>query len=249
MGGESLAKSDECNLGGDAAPLPPGQLEVHELPRFGLALFAERFPDNPSTIDLALTGDVEQDLRIGAELGALPRVEQVSDLHCVTTWSYRGLRFSGFRFRDFYETIARPGLRPEPSATQVVLRAQDGYCQCLLLEDLLKDDVLLADRLDDAPLSIAHGAPLRLVAPAHYGYKNIKHLRAIEFWRDRRNYRFPSIRLMDHPRARVALEERGLGLPGWLYRRLYKPLVRPVTRSFRVALERHLAEREGARRS
>jgi DMSO/TMAO reductase YedYZ molybdopterin-dependent catalytic subunit len=33
-------------------------------------------------------------------------------------------------------------------------------------------------------LTVAHGAPLRLVAPAHYGYKSAKHLSRIEFWRD-----------------------------------------------------------------
>ena len=36
---------------------------------------------------------------------------------------------------------------------------------------------LLVDR---APLSVNHGAPVRLVAPAHYGFVNVKHLCAIE---------------------------------------------------------------------
>ncbi len=93
-------------------------------------------------------------------------------------------------------------------------------------QDIL-DDVLLADRLDGASLGLDHGAPLRLVAPAHYGYKNVKHIAAIEFWRDRRNYRFPLPypTLMDHPRGRVAFEERGIGVPGWLLRCLYRLIV------------------------
>jgi hypothetical protein len=44
------------------------------------------------------------------------------------------------------------------------------------------------------------------VAPAHYGYKNVKHLRSIEFWRDARAYRLAGPRFLDHPSARVALE-------------------------------------------
>ena len=30
---------------------------------------------------------------------------------------------------------------------------------------------------------VADTAPLRLVAPAHYGYKSVKHLDRIELWR------------------------------------------------------------------
>jgi hypothetical protein len=37
---------------------------------------------------------------------------------------------------------------------------------------------------------------------------------------------------MSHPRARVADEERGQWLPGWLLRYLYRPLVRPTIARF-----------------
>src|SRR6185436_19658550 len=100
------------------------------------------------------------------------------------------------------------------------------------LADLLAPDVLLADRLDGEPLSIAHGAPLRLVAPAHYGYKSIKHLNRIEFRRSSAGYRPIGFRFMQHPTARVANEERGQWFPGWLLRRLYRPLVGPTARRF-----------------
>ncbi len=96
----------------------------------------------------------------------------------------------------------------------------------------MSDDVLLADTLGSSALPAKHGAPLRLVAPAHYGYKNAKHLKAIEFWRDKSRFRAPAFRFMDHPRARVAFEERGRGVPGWLLRFLYRPLVKPTMRLF-----------------
>lgn len=222
------------------APLPPGQVERAEFPRFGLGKFANRFPRTALFEVLHVRGDVEQEIRITEAFGGLPRVEQRSDFHCVTTWSVRGLEWSGYRFRDFYEQIVVPGARPKDGAEFVVFRGEDDYCSSLPLADLLADDVLLADRLNGAALGIDHGAPLRLVAPAHYGFKNAKHLVAIEFWRDGRNYRFPRPypNLMDHPRARVALEERGRWVPMLLLRYFYRLLVPPTIWAFRRALER-----------
>jgi DMSO/TMAO reductase YedYZ molybdopterin-dependent catalytic subunit len=226
---------DVSQVGG----LPPGQFESEEFPRFGLGKFAFRFPIDGAAMEIAVRGDVATHLIVREELGELPRVDQVSDFHCVTTWSKRGLHWGGFRFRDFYEAIVEPKAAPQPGAGLVVMRSLDGYDQSLPLEDLLAPDVLLADRLDGRPLSIAHGAPIRLVAPAHYGYKNLKHVCSIEFWRDAREYRFAGPRFMDHPRARAALEERGRGVPAWVLRRTYPALIRPIRWLFRVTLERH----------
>jgi len=221
--------------------LPPGQYEVADFPRFGLSKFANRFPRETRQIHLQLLGDGGEAISVSHELEELPRVERTSDFHCVTTWTKRSLLWSGVRFSDFFERIVVPRLRPRPEATFVVLRCQDGYRVGLPLEDLLADGVLLADTLNRAPLTVAHGAPVRLVAPAHYGYKNAKHVSRIEFRRDGRVYRPAAFRFMDHPRARVALEERGRGVPGWLLRYLYRPLVRPTIRRFRTALDQHLA--------
>jgi DMSO/TMAO reductase YedYZ molybdopterin-dependent catalytic subunit len=223
----------------DARNLPRGQYEIDEFPRFGLAKFARRFP-RQKHLELAIRGDVDHPTTVAHELGDLPRVEQISDFHCVTTWTHRSLRWSGYRFADFYELLVRPLSRPQDGADFVILRCQDGYATSLPLQDLLAPEVLLADRLNDQPLSLEHGAPLRLVAPDHYGYKNAKHLSAIELWRDDRKYRSAALKLMDHPRARVALEERGRGVPGFILRYLYRPLVRPTIRRFRRALEAHL---------
>jgi len=209
-------------------PLPPGQFELKEFPRFGLPRFANRLPEEAHRISLEIRGDLSQPVTISEALLELPRVDRTSDFHCVTTWSRRSLRWSGFRFSDLYERVIVPRARPERDASFVILRGLDDYCTSLPLADLLTDDVVLADRLDGQPLPLAHGAPLRLVAPAHYAHKSAKHLCGIELWRDDRHYRSPStFRFMTHPRARVAFEERGSGVPGWLLRVLYRPLVRP----------------------
>jgi len=223
--------------------LPPGQRDIGEFPRFGLTQFADRFPRQTEHVEIQIGGDVRNAVALSTEFGDLPRTTQTSDFHCVTTWTARSLHWGGFRFSDFFEQIVVPVAQPEPNAKFVLFRCQDGYSVSLPLDDLMADGVLLADQLDEQPLTIAHGAPLRLVAPAHYGYKNAKHLKGIEFWRDAREYRPAAFRFMDHPRARVDFEERGRWIPGRLLRLLYRPLVRRTIRLFEQKLNDHIDSR------
>ncbi len=166
-------------------------------------------------------------------LQALPRVEILSDFHCVTTWSVRDLRFGGWQFSAVYNQILAPRLQASVETTTVVFRCADGYRSSLPLGDLLALDVLLADRLEGEPLSLEHGAPLRVVAPAHYGYKSAKHLNGLEFWDAPQPHAVGGWRWMDHPRARVAEEERGRMIPARLLRWAYRPFVEPLVRRFR----------------
>jgi DMSO/TMAO reductase YedYZ molybdopterin-dependent catalytic subunit len=206
--------------------------------------FAVRFPTTLGTAKIQIAGDVRTSVEVGLGLERIPRVEQCSDFHCVTTWTRRALPWSGIRFSDFYQQIVMPLAGPPADATFVVLRGQDGARSSLPLEDLLAPDVLLADRLNGQPLTIAHGAPLRLVAPAHYGYKSVKHVNRIELWRSGANYRPVGFRFMDHPRARVANEERGRWVPGWILRYLYRPLIRRTALRFERTLQKHLETRD-----
>jgi len=213
--------------------LPPGQFESKEFRRFGLPPYADRFPKNTETIEIKVKGEVENTITVSnSQLYDLPRIEQVSDFHCVATWSCLALHWSGFRFRDFYEQVILPQANPTEGAHFVILRAQDGYRTNLILEDLLNDDVLLADTLNGKPLPIEHGAPLRLVAPA----QNLKHLKQIEFWFDDSHYNYSRLRFLTHPRGRVALEERGKGVPGWLLRYFYRPQIRSNAARFQKAM-------------
>lgn len=91
----------------------------------------------------------------------------------------------------------------------------------------------------------AEPAALRLLAPAHYGYKSIKHLERMEFCQDLAGYRPSAWRFMDHARARVALQERGRWLPGWLLRWLCRPLIGFTVRRFAALAA---AARQQARR-
>lgn len=217
---------------------PPGQQYRNDFPRFGLSQFASRFPEQTKQTEIKLDGVLNHSLILRDELDTLERVTQTSDFHCVTTWSVRGLEWSGYRFSDLYEQIVHPLVKPDAAVQLVVFRSQDGYRSVLPLEDLLAADVLLADELNGEPLTIAHGAPIRLVAPQHYGYKSAKHLNRIEFLQTLDNYQPASLKFMEHPRARVAQEERGIGFPGWLLRIAYRPLIKSTVRKFQDALSK-----------
>ena len=109
------------------------------------------------------------------QLRALPRVEQVSDFHCVTGWSVGGVRWAGVRFHDLLALA-----RPKPTARALTFTsAEEPYVDSLTLEQLQAPDALLAYDMDGGPLTREHGAPARLVMPRMYGYKGVKWLRRI----------------------------------------------------------------------
>ncbi len=218
--------------------LPPGQKTREDFPRFGLPQYANRFPTNTDLVKVEIGGDCNGLLDSKA-FNALPRLNQISDFHCVTTWTKQSLHWSGVKFKDIFESIISKTIDEPSSLSFVVLKAQDGYKTGMLLEDLLKNDVLLADTLNGEKLNIAHGAPVRLVAPAHYGYKNLKHLYRLEFYKEPVAVKQGYLSFMDHPRARVEKEERATGGPGWFFRYLYQPLIKSTVKQFANALEKH----------
>lgn len=214
--------------------LPPGQKESDIFPRFGLPQYAKRFPTVVDQVILTIGGDLDS-FEVSQEIKKLPRTNQTSDFHCVTTWSKLDLNWSGYRFKDFFELLVKPKLTQEVNF--VVLRAQDGYKTSLLLEDLIKDNVLLADQLNDEALSLEHGVPIRLVAPDHYGYKNVKHIHRIDFFVKEQSIKRGVFYFMDHPRARVAFEERALKGPGIFFRWLYKFGIKSTIKDFQKAAD------------
>jgi DMSO/TMAO reductase YedYZ molybdopterin-dependent catalytic subunit len=69
-----------------------------------------------------------------------------------------------------------------PSAKFVTFQSMEGpYVDQLSIEQFTLPDVMIARQMDGGPISRAHGAPLRLVIPDMYGYKNVKWLASITF--------------------------------------------------------------------
>ena len=205
--------------------LPKGQYDLGRMPRFGLPPFASRLPQDLSTTMLDVTGNVQKKSSFDPTDSDLPYRTQTSDFHCVATWSCRQITWGGWRFADFWARIIANTAHPDKNVSHAIFLGRDGYAACLPLEDLFADDVLIADEMNGTPLSPENGAALRLIAPAHYGYKSVKHLRAVKLVTSASAFRGPRLGFLIHPRGRVALEERGSGVPAWLLRNLYRPTV------------------------
>jgi len=121
-------------------------------------------------------GLVDQEISLShRELLALPRVTQVSDFHCVTGWTVKNVRWTGVRITDIFAKV-KP--TPQANALQFV-SAEKPYLDYLTMEQALLHDVMLAYEMDGKPLAREHGAPVRLVIPEMYGYKNVKWLNQI----------------------------------------------------------------------
>jgi DMSO/TMAO reductase YedYZ molybdopterin-dependent catalytic subunit len=137
---------------------------------------------------LRVDGLVERPLELSyQDLSALPQVEQTSDFHCVEGWSVADLGWGGFRLK---EVLDRAGLKP--GASHVIFHALGSTANTpgglnhyveshpiSALNDPSKE-ILLAMRLNDQPLPLEHGAPLRLIAPYDLAYKSIKFVTRLE---------------------------------------------------------------------
>ena len=124
-----------------------------------------------ATWRLRLDGLVARPIELSYDqLLALPKAEQVSTFHCVTGWIVDDVRWGGVRFRDL---LAHADPLPSAHAAHFI-SAEIPYDDYLTLGDLALPDVMLAYEMNGQPLPQEHGAPVRVVIPDMYGYKNVK---------------------------------------------------------------------------
>lgn len=112
-----------------------------------------------------------------AELAALPQHRARLPIACVEGWSV-DVDWQGVRLRDL---LARAGV-PAGTAIRVISLEQHGaYAQSLMPHEYADDrSTLLALRLNGQPLSIDHGYPARIIAPARPGVLQTKWVRRLE---------------------------------------------------------------------
>jgi DMSO/TMAO reductase YedYZ molybdopterin-dependent catalytic subunit len=126
---------------------------------------------------LRVDGEVENPLFLTwDDLLALPQTDDVSDFHCVTTWSKLNMAWRGVRLLDLAALA-----QPKDTATHLLCHAYDTYTTNLSLVEALKPDVLLAHTVDGAPLAREHGGPLRMVTPQLYAWKGAKWIKRLQF--------------------------------------------------------------------
>lgn len=158
----------------DRVGLPPGQRAIERLP---VRHVGEVPGFDRGSWDLRIGGEVRNARRLSYdEVRALPTVIDVSDFHCVESWSRLGCAWEGVRFSQV-AALASPTERTRFAT----VGCDGGYTTSLSLEELLRPDVLLAWGLDGKPLEPQHGFPLRLVAPEKYAYKSAKWVRWVRF--------------------------------------------------------------------
>ena len=154
--------------------LPPGQSLTLKWP----VLHYGSVPNfDPKTWDFQIYGLVDNRLKMTwAEFNALPKVQTVSDFHCVTRWSRFDNRWDGVSMQELLRRV-----HPKPQATHVLIHAEQGFTANVPLADLDRSEVLLATHHDGQPLSADHGYPVRLIVPHLYAWKSVKWLRSLEF--------------------------------------------------------------------
>ncbi|WP_255952766.1 molybdopterin-dependent oxidoreductase [Streptomyces odontomachi] len=130
----------------------------------------------PDDYRLTVGGLVDRpDVYSLARLRALPQTRLVHDVQCVTGWRVPSTAFEGVRLSALLDAA---GVRP--TAKAVRFTCFDGeYSESLTLAQARRSDVLVALRMQDKPVSHAHGGPVRLYVAPMYFYKSAKWLSGI----------------------------------------------------------------------
>ena len=161
--------------------LPVGQHEVRNWPVLDLGVQ----PAVPlETWKLEVGGLVDNPFTLNWEqFLALPQAEDVSDFHCVTTWSRYDNLWRGVRFR----TVAELAI-PREDAKFVLCTGYDfmpgthiPYTVNVPLARAVDTDVLLVHTWEGEPLPRQHGGPCRMITPKLYAWKGAKWIRKIDF--------------------------------------------------------------------
>jgi DMSO/TMAO reductase YedYZ molybdopterin-dependent catalytic subunit len=112
------------------------------------------------------------------ELQALPKTEIIYDFKCVEGWDQIS-HWGGVRFKDFIDHF---GLDEYARMQYVGMETPDKtYYVGLDMPSAIHPQTLLAYEVNEKPLPLEHGGPLRLIIPVKYGIKNLKRIGTISF--------------------------------------------------------------------
>ncbi|GAA3758003.1 molybdopterin-dependent oxidoreductase [Microbacterium kribbense] len=126
---------------------------------------------DPGSWSLRIHGMVDHPLTLTwTELLALPLEESYTTLACVSNEVGGSLigtaKWLGYPIRHLLAQA-----RPRAGADMVLSRSVDGFTASTPLEVLTDDrHAILAVGMNDAPLPMVHGFPVRMVVPGLYGY-------------------------------------------------------------------------------
>lgn len=184
--GEALLKADRVDRASASITVPKGK-EARANGNIGLNAADEA----AWKIDVEIPGDNSQALTLTiADIKALPFTEIHSQFRCIEGWS-ENMSFGGVRFLDFlhhYRLGTKSGQdanweeRPRDLYRYVGFETPDEeYYVSIDMKSLMSPHAMLAYQQNGEPLTLAHGAPLRLFMPNKYGVKSLKQVGKIIF--------------------------------------------------------------------
>lgn len=131
---------------------------------------------DPATFRLAIAGEVNRPMQLSlSDLKKLPLQSMVIQHVCVEGWAAI-VQWSGVRLQDLFTLV-----QPKPDVRYVYFKSADGYYESWDLASALHPQTLMAYQHNGQPLSVDHGAPLRLASPIKLGYKQSKWVTQITF--------------------------------------------------------------------
>lgn len=116
-----------------------------------------------------------------AEIQAMPKQEQITCHFCIQGWSGVA-KWGGVQMRHVLELV-----KPKPGAKYVVFYSfgeggEGGpYYDAHPIQNMRHELSMLAYEMNGQPLTVLHGAPLRLRCENELGFKMVKWIEAIEF--------------------------------------------------------------------
>ena len=154
---------------------PPGQVLTSKWPVLHYGSVPKIDP-RAANWRLRVFGLVEEEYELGYdEIRAMPAVDVVCDMHCVTHWSRLDNVFTGVPTKALIERA-----RPKANARFVMCHSEAGFTVNVPLNEFVADDCILAYRWDDREITPDHGWPLRGLVPRLYLWKSAKWIRGIE---------------------------------------------------------------------
>jgi|GEM_PF-461032 len=146
--------------------------------------FRENSIKGPQYVDknsyrLKITGLVSSSTALSYDdILKLPPYQKVVTLNCVEDWSVKVL-WEGILIKDLFKNLT---IKPE--AKTVIFYAADGYSTSFPLDYVLKNNIIMANKMNGVVLPPERGFPFQLVAEQKWGYKWIKWITQIELSSD-----------------------------------------------------------------
>ena len=154
--------------------LPPGQSLTQKFP---VLTYGPNPKFDPETWDLRVFGEVENTLRWTWEtFQQLPTHTITEDIHCVTRWSKFDTTWTGVQFKHIAQLAGM-----KDTTKHIIAHCDYGYTTNVPVQDMMRDNILLAYLYEGEPLMPDHGAPVRTLVPHLYFWKSAKFVRALEF--------------------------------------------------------------------